>query len=143
MQWTSGRNGGFSPAERLVRPAIDTGPYAYDAVNVEEQARRPTSLLRWMMEMIRVRKECPEIGAGEWKILATRDRHVLALLYERRDSAVVCVHNFAEEPREVTLELGEATRLRSLLGTEDTRATSGRHSLLLEPLGYEWYRVEN
>jgi maltose alpha-D-glucosyltransferase / alpha-amylase len=68
---------------------------------------------------------------------------VLALLYERRDSAVVCVHNFGEEPREVTLELGEASCLRSLLGTEDTRATNGSHSLLLEPLGYEWYRVGN
>jgi maltose alpha-D-glucosyltransferase / alpha-amylase len=141
MQWTGGRNGGFSPAERLVRPAIDTGPYAYDAVNVEEQARRPTSLLRWMMELIRVRKECPEIGAGEWKILATRDPHVLALLYEGPDSAVVCIHNFEEEPREVTLELGEASSLRSLLGTDDSRAKNGRHSLLLEPLGYEWYRV--
>jgi maltose alpha-D-glucosyltransferase/alpha-amylase len=143
MQWTGGRNGGFSPAERLVRPAIDTGPYAYDAVNVEEQARRPTSLLRWMMELIRVRKECPEIGAGEWKILATRDPHVLALLYEGPDSAVVCIHNFEEEPREVTLELGEASSLRSLLGTDDSRAKNGRHSLLLEPLGYEWYRVVN
>jgi len=143
MQWTSARNGGFSPAERLVRPAIDTGPYAHDAVNVEEQSRRPTSLLRWMMEMIRVRKECPEIGAGAWKILATRDKHVLAVLYERRDSAVVCVHNFGDEPREVTLGLGQASRLRSLLGTDDSRATNGRHALLLEPLGYEWYRVGN
>ena len=142
MQWTGTRNGGFSPSERIVRPTIDKGPYAYDVVNVEEQSRRPTSLLRWMMEMLRVRKECPEIGAGNWRILATRDRHVLALLHERRDAAVLCVHNFAEEPREVTLSLDPAY-LRNLLGREDSRATGGRHSLRLEPLGYEWYRLGN
>jgi maltose alpha-D-glucosyltransferase / alpha-amylase len=141
MQWTSSRNGGFSPAERLVRPTIETGPYAFDVVNVEEQSRRPTSLLRWMMEMIRVRKECPEIGAGDWRILATRDRHVLALLYERRNERVLCVHNFAGEPREITLALDGASFLRNLLGREDSRATGGRHSLRLEPLGYEWYRL--
>ena len=143
MQWTSSRNGGFSPAERLVRPPIDTGPYAFDVVNVEEQSRRSTSLLRWMMEMIRVRKECPEIGAGDWRILATRDPHVLALLYQRRDDRVLCVHNFAGEPRDVTLALDGASYLRNLLGREDSRATDGRHSLRLEPLGYEWYRLGN
>ena len=141
MQWTSARNGGFSSAERVVRPAIDTGPYAYDVVNVEEQSRRPQSLLRWITEMIRVRKECPEIGAGEWRNVSTRDRHVLALVYEERGTAVLCVHNFADEPRDVTLDLGGASYLRSLLGREDSRATDGRHHLLLEPLGYEWYRV--
>jgi maltose alpha-D-glucosyltransferase / alpha-amylase len=140
MQWTSGRNGGFSTAERLVRPTIESGPYGYHAVNVEEQLRRPSSLLRWMTEMIRVRKECPEIGAGEWTILATRDRHVLAVLYERSDGAVLCVHNFDEEPREVTFELTGAPRLRSLLGREGSHATNGKHTLRLEPLGYEWYR---
>jgi maltose alpha-D-glucosyltransferase/alpha-amylase len=140
MQWTSSRNGGFSTAEQLVRPAIESGSYGYDAVNVEEQLRRPSSLLRWVTEMIRVRKECPEIGAGDWRILATRDRHVLAVLYERSDGAVLCVHNFDEEPREVTLDLAGATRLRSLLGREGSHATNGKHVLRLEPLGYEWYR---
>ena len=143
MQWTNGRNGGFSTAERLVRPAIDRGPYGYDAVNVEEQLRQPGSLLRWMTEMVRVRKECPEVGAGNWKLLPTGDHHVLALRYEGRGSAVVSVHNFDEEPREVKLDLKapEGERLRSLLGREDSHAGDGRHKLRLEPFGYEWYRI--
>jgi maltose alpha-D-glucosyltransferase/alpha-amylase len=144
MQWTNGPNGGFSTSERLVRPAIDSGPYSFDAVNVEEQLRRPGSLLRWMIELIRVRKECPEIGAGEWRILPTRSRHVLAVLYTGGDSAVLCVHNFDETPREITLDLkmgsGEE-RLRSLFGSGENHASAGRHRLRLEPLGYDWYRV--
>ncbi len=144
MQWTNGRNGGFSTSERLVRPAIDTGPYDFDAVNVEEQVRRPDSLLRWMIELIRIRKDCSEIGAGEWRILPTRSRHVLAVLYPRRDSAVLCLHNFAEEPLEITVDLKMASggeRLYSLFGSGQSHGSGGRHRLRLEPLGYDWYRV--
>jgi maltose alpha-D-glucosyltransferase/alpha-amylase len=144
MQWTNGRNGGFSSSERLVRPAIDSGPYGFDAVNVDEQLRRPGSLLRWMIELIRIRKECPEIGAGEWRILPTRSRHVLAIVYTRGDSAVLCVHNFDETPREITLDLNmcsRSERLRSLFGSGESHASTGRHRLRLEPLGYDWYRV--
>jgi maltose alpha-D-glucosyltransferase/alpha-amylase len=144
MQWASGRNGGFSASERLVRPVIDKGPYGFDAVNVEEQLRRPGSLLRWMTELIRIRKECPAIGAGDWRILPTRSRHVLAVLYSRRDSAVLCLHNFDEKPREITIDLkmpSGGERLRSLFGSGDSHGSAGRHRLRLEPLGYDWYRV--
>jgi maltose alpha-D-glucosyltransferase/alpha-amylase len=144
MQWTNGRNGGFSTSERLIRPAIGKGPYGFGAVNVEEQLRRPGSLLRWMIELIRIRKECPAIGAGEWQILPTRSRHVLAVLYTRRDSAVLCLHNFDEAPREITIDLKMASggeRLRSLFGGGESHGARGRHRLRLEPLGYDWYRL--
>jgi len=145
MQWGSGRNAGFSTSERLVRPVIDKGPYGSDAVNVEEQLRRPGSLLRWMTELIRIRKECPAIGAGEWRILPTRSRHVLAVLYSRRDSAVLCLHNFDEKPREITIDLkmpSGGERLRSLFGSGDSHSSASGHRLRLEALGYDWYRVE-
>jgi maltose alpha-D-glucosyltransferase / alpha-amylase len=144
MQWTDERNGGFSTSEQLVRPVVDDGPYGFDAINVEEQLRRPTSLLRWMTEMIRIRKECPEIGTGEWRILPTRSRHVLAILYAQGRSSVLCVHNFDAEPKEITLDLkvpSTGDRLRSLLGNGETRRSAGRHRLRLEPLGYYWFRI--
>ena len=143
MQWTAGPNAGFSTAERLVRPVVDRGPYRYEEVNVEEQLRRPDSLLRRLTELIRIRKECPEIGSGAWRILPTRRRDVLAVAYERLGSAVVCLHNLADEPRDVTVEPGVdgGERLRSLRGGETSRAPDGRHRLRLEPLGHEWFRA--
>jgi maltose alpha-D-glucosyltransferase/alpha-amylase len=144
MQWGSGRNGGFSTSERLVRPVIDKGPYGFDAVNVEEQLRRSGSLLRWMIELIRIRKECAVIGTGDWRILPTRSGHVLAVLYTRRDSAVLCLHNFDEKPREITIDLkmpSGGERLHSLFGSGDSYGSAGRHQVRLEPLGYDWYRV--
>jgi maltose alpha-D-glucosyltransferase/alpha-amylase len=138
MQWSDEPNAGFSTAGKLVRPVIESGPYGYREVNVEAQARDPSSLLRWIGELIRVRKRCPESGAGRWRVVATRNPHVLALAY---GDAVVCVHNLDERPHEVTLALG-ADRLESLLDGEELRASgSGRHRVRVDELGYRWYRA--
>src|SRR4051794_15939269 len=76
MQWSSGENGGFSTAKELVRPAIASGPYGFESVNVDDQLRDPSSLLRWMIGMIRIRKQCPEVGDSEWQVLATGNPQV-------------------------------------------------------------------
>ena len=103
MQWSNERNAGFSTARRLVHPVISKGPYGYQSVNVDAQRRDPGSLLNWMIKMIRVRKECPEIGWGEWVSaadrLARRARAVLLVAGNR----VVVVHNFSREPQEIAV----------------------------------------
>ena len=143
MQWSATRNGGFSSAEKLVRPTITTGPYGHDEINVEDQLRRPDSLLRWMINLIRVRKQTPEIGAGRWQVIRTSNSHVLILRYDLDGSTVVCIHNLDQNPHKVTLSLDPESRyLRSLLDDSDSAGTnSGRHELQLEPLGYRWCRV--
>lgn len=144
MQWSSDRNGGFSTARRLVHPVISNGPYGYQTVNVDTQRRDPGSLLNWMIKMIRVRKECPEIGWGEWVALPTGINGVLALCYSWRSNRVVVIHNFSREPQEVTLRIGgdDGDRLVDLLDTDDSRATkSGKHRIALPAYGYKWYRV--
>src|SRR5690606_3243239 len=69
MQWSDDFQAGFSTSKKLVNPIIDQGPYNYMQVNVEAQRRDPNSLLNWTTTMIRLRKECPEIGWGDWKII--------------------------------------------------------------------------
>jgi maltose alpha-D-glucosyltransferase/alpha-amylase len=66
---------------------------------------------------------------------------VLALLYRWRGSAVLCVHNFDEHPREVTLRLkGEgADRLVDLIGDGRSESREGAHRLSLDALGYRWF----
>ena len=144
MQWSSDRNAGFSTADKPVVPVVSDGPYGYEHVNVERQRRDPDSLLRWMTRMIRLRIECPEIGWGDWRPLATRSPHVLALLYRWRGSAVLCVHNFAERPHEVTLQLEqeEGRRLVDLIHEDHSDADPrGRHRLSLDAHGYRWFSV--
>ncbi|MGH7464003.1 MAG: alpha-amylase family protein, partial [Longimicrobiales bacterium] len=94
MQWSTEPNAGFSIAERLVHPVVDSCIFDYRRVNVENQQRDPDSLLNWTGAMIRVRKECPEIGWGDWHILPTGSAHVLAMRYDWRGNSLVIVHNF-------------------------------------------------
>jgi maltose alpha-D-glucosyltransferase / alpha-amylase len=144
MQWSAERNAGFSRARRLVHPVISEGVYSHVNVNVEAQRRDPGSLLNWTARMIRLRKECPEIGWGEWSILRTGDPGVIAICYEWRHNRLVIVHNFRDRPREVELRVpGErGDLLVNLLAQEECHADgNGVHHIALEELGYRWFRV--
>ncbi|MGH8175609.1 MAG: alpha-amylase family protein, partial [Steroidobacter sp.] len=105
MQWSNKPNAGFSTAKRLVHPVISGGPYGYQTVSVEAQRRDPGSLLNWMVNLIRTRKECPEIGWGEWTLLRTGSKAVLGICYSRRGNRVVVLHNFSRRPRQVRLRV--------------------------------------
>ena len=141
MQWSDEPNGGFSTADAVVRTPIERGPYGYERVNVEEQRRNESSLLRWTARMIRLRKQCPEIGWGDWRIVPTGSSAVLAIEYSWRGSAIVCLHNLVDEPREATLALGGGT-LANLVDAEEIGARRGGvHHVALDPYGYRWFRV--
>ena len=132
---------------RQIVPVIASGPYGFEHVNVAEQRREPNSLLNWMERIIRMRKEVPEIGWGDFAVLETDAPEVLAIRYDWRGNAVVLVHNLDATPREMRMGIagdeGEnAGLLVNLLSSDHSRADEdGRHTLLLEPYGYRWYRV--
>src|SRR5690606_31990555 len=69
MQWSPDPQGGFTTSNKPVRPVIADPIYGYQRVNVDKQRRDPHSLLSWMERKIRVRRECPEISWGQWRIL--------------------------------------------------------------------------
>lgn len=143
MQWSSHRNGGFSTAAKLVVPMMNEGVYDCRHVNVEDQRRDSDSMLRFMMRLIRTRKECPEIGWGEWRILPTGDDAVLAMLYEWRGNSILTLHNFASEPREARLSLGTGhrERLNNLFEAEELKSDDDSFAIALPAWGYRWYRV--
>jgi len=144
MQWSADKNGGFSTARRTVLPVISDPIYGYKRINVEAQRRDPHSLLNWVERKIRMRKECPEISWGDWKILATNADDVLVMEYTWRDHSLIVLHNFVDKPRAVRIPVGTAgTRmLVDLLWTNDSRADEhGHHEIELEPYGYRWFRA--
>ncbi|GJL67664.1 MAG: hypothetical protein NPIRA06_02990 [Nitrospirales bacterium] len=71
MQWSDEAQTGFSTAGHTIHPVIESGMYSYKQINVEARRRDPGSLLNWMAQTIRLRKECSEIGWGMWNILHT------------------------------------------------------------------------
>ena len=140
MQWSKEPHAGFSKAEKTVLPVIDQGPWSYLNINAADQRRDPESLLNWTERIIRMRKECPEIGWGDFTILPQGRRDVLAVRYDWRDNAVVCLHNLADQPVVVTLKLPEDT-LVNLLSEAHSEKKRGVHEIPLEPYGYRWFRA--
>jgi len=148
MQWSDEPNGGFTKGKPAT-PVISGGPYGFQHVNAAIQRRHPESLLNWTERIIRMRKEVPEIGWGDFAVLPSRDPAVLILRYDWRNNSVLFVHNFDSRPREVTFSAGlhgdnaEAGNLLvNLLAEDHSRAgKQGMHRLIVEGYGYRWYRV--
>ena len=144
MQWSTEPQAGFTRAERPVLPVIEQGPYGFHKINAADQRRDPASLLNWTERMIRMRKEVPELGWGEFQVIDTGNEGVLAIRYEWRNNAVLTVHNLRDEAAEVQLRLpGERGRHLINLLTHDHSEADGRgvHHVIMEPYGYHWYRV--
>jgi maltose alpha-D-glucosyltransferase/alpha-amylase len=143
MQWSSGDNGGFSTARRTVRPVIADPIYGYQRVNVEAQRRERNSLLNWIERKIRMRRECPEISWGDWRILDVDTSGVLAMRYTWQERALVFLHNFTHTPRAVRLRASDvrSPMLVDLLAQHDSHADeSGRHVVELQAFDYRWFR---
>ena len=146
MQWSTEPRAGFTKSDKPILPVISDGPYGYQHVNAAEQRRDPNSLLNWTERIIRMRKEVPEVGWGDFEVLSTRDPAVLAIRYDWRNNSVLFVHNLDAIPREVEFSTGlrgtEARILVNLLTEDHSRAgEDGKHHLLIEAFGYRWYRV--
>jgi maltose alpha-D-glucosyltransferase / alpha-amylase len=142
MQWSARPNGGFSRAGEIYRPMHGDGEYGYRNVNVVDQRHDPESLVAWMTRAIQVRRECPEMGWGEWRILDVGDSRVLALDYRWRDGGVVTLHNLSADDVRVRLpddlDLTGVEEIRRMFG--DGTADHGKE-IDLAGYGYSWLRL--
>jgi maltose alpha-D-glucosyltransferase/alpha-amylase len=146
MQWSPEPNGGFTQCATPILPVIEAGIYGYPHLNVAAQRRDPQSLLNWFERIMRMRKEIPEIGLGDFTILNIDEPAILAIRYDWRNSSVLFLHNFDDVGREVVFRTGidgdRGAHLTNLLGDDHSDAGSdGRHCVLLEGFGYRWFRV--
>ena len=144
MQWSSDKNAGFSKADNLVHPVIDEGFYSYKHVNVENQRRDPNSLLNWITGIIRLRKECIEIGWGDWSIIKTKNTKILVMKYVLRGKSLIILHNFDDQPYELVLtekQVGDRRLIDLINNIESIADERNRHTLILEPYGYRWFRA--
>jgi maltose alpha-D-glucosyltransferase/alpha-amylase len=125
---------------------ISGGPYGFEHINAAIQRRHPDALLNWTERIIRMRKEVPEIGWGDFKVIDNREAGVLVMRYDWRNNSVLFVHNLDDKPREVRFKVGlgnESDKLLvDLLGRDHSHAgDDGHHGLLLDAFAYRWYRV--
>jgi len=146
MQWSTEPHAGFTEGNKPCVPVIEKGPYGFEHVNAAKQRRDPNSMLNWTERIVRMRKEVPEIGWGDFQVIPVREPCVLVVRYDWRNNSVLFVHNLDEKPREVSFNVGLAGKtgklLVNLLTEDHSRAgKNDRHTILLEGYGYRWYRV--
>ena len=150
MQWEATRNGGFStaPPRRLIQRLVPGG-YGPDHVNVADQKRDPESLWTFVRALIQTYRECPELGWGDFGVLAQPRREVLAHRCSWERSTIVALHNLSSEPVDTRVELDPDDRrgdepvwLEDLLAHEVVDV--GRRGVVelgLEGYGHRWLRV--
>lgn len=144
MQWSSKPNGGFSsaPKDKLYRPAIDYGDYDYRKINVQDQQKDPDSFLNWMCTLIRLRKQCPVIGTGEWHIMKPMDHRVAAIYYEGQESMMMVVFNLSKDDLRVKI-ISDIIPKRCTEIYQDNpyEEEVDINDLHLKPFGYRWIQI--
>ncbi len=142
MQWSPDRNGGFSRSDpqKLYLPPVMDSIYGYEAVNVEAQARNPSSLLNWTQRVIAMRKSFKSAGRGKLSFLEPGNRKVLAYIREYEDEVVLCVANLARSPQAVELNLSQYRgRVPVELSGRSAFPPVGELPYLLTLSGYGYY----
>jgi maltose alpha-D-glucosyltransferase/alpha-amylase len=147
MQWTGDRNAGFSRADpaRLYSPVVMDPVYGYQAVNVEAQESDAASLLQWMRNMIRLRKQFKVLGRGTIEFLSPSNGKVLAYVRRYRDNVILCVANLSRTVQPAELDLSGFAGLMpvEMLGfTEFPTIGTAPYFLTLGPYGFYWFELE-
>ncbi|MCC9167327.1 alpha-amylase family protein [Pontibacter harenae] len=142
MQWMNIENGGFStaPSQNLVRPVISDGEFGYEKVSVFAQQQDNHSLLNWMERLIRIRRQCQELGRGVWVVVETGHKAVFAHSCALHKT-LVAFHNMSDEPVTVSVPsiMQEAQELIELFN--DQTYDTPDDKLVLGPYGYRWFRL--
>ena len=140
MQWDSTKNSGFSTAQKSFRPIISSGKYAYKNINVGKEERNPASLLNFIKQMAKLRREHPEIGLGKWEVLKTKAK-VLIIKYTYGNKTLITTDNFSAEQQEV--KLSAYTNGKSIVPLiADSQQKMNADKVILTGFGYEWYQLK-
>lgn len=139
MQWTSGKNGGFSQAE----PWIPMADHA-DRITVEAQEKEADSILGFYKKLIAVRKANPVIAEGSIAFMETENPDVLA--YERclGEGSILVWNNLTDRKISLSVsreEMEKTENWKYLLGNYQDEGKWEKGELILRPyetLALEW-----
>ena len=107
MQWSPDRNAGFSKVnpQELYLPVILDPEYHYEAINVENQGKNPSSFLWWMRRVISMRKQLKALGRGKMEIINCSNPKILAFTRIHDNEVVLVVANLSRFSQVAELDL--------------------------------------
>ena len=146
MQWTDGKNAGFSEADSaaLYSAVIVDPPYGFQGINVAAQERVKTSLLRWMRRLVGVRKEHRAFGRGTFEPIQAGNKRVLVFMRRFQGETLLCVNNLSRYAQFVELDLAEFHGCVPVdLWSNQPFPQIGElpYLLTMGPHGFYWFRL--
>ncbi len=145
MQWSSEPQAGFSTADEstIFRPPVGKGNFGYRKLNVAQQEQDEHSLLNWFKQLIKVRRETPELGWGVCHLLNLDHSSLLVHACEYRSHKIVAAHNLSGKPAEATITLAHSRKLIPIFGHAEVEPLeAGRYQVRCGGYGYAWFRLE-
>jgi trehalose synthase len=152
MQWSDGKNGGFSTAKAAdLAVPLARGEYGPEHVNAAAARRDPGSLFNFMATLILRYRENPELGWGAFAVIDQPEPAVFAHTCVSDGGVLVLLHNLAPDPVTVSARAGAADgppgafRGASLLDVFDGGTVplepDGGFTVELGRYGFRWLRV--
>ncbi len=142
MQWDDSNGAGFSWADlnSFGYPLIADTLFGPKAVNVAAQQRDPMSLLRWLRDMLALRRQLTPLFHGDFVDLGGPDT-VFSFARRYGGETILAFNNLTDTPQvaEVDLSPWAGMRIRPVAGTVDGTplgADAGR--VVLPPYGFAW-----
>ena len=147
MQWSPDRNAGFSRAnpQQLYLPVTIDPEYHYEAVNVENQQKNPSSLLWWMRRVIAMRKNFKAFSRGSLEFLYPDNAKVLAFLRRWENETIVVIVNLSRFAQSAELDL---SRFAGYVPMEVFSRNlfrpirKSRYVITLGPHAYYWFALQ-
>lgn len=147
MQWNAGENAGFSQADfdYLCLPPIRSPTFHYTTINVHTEEHVYNSLLHFLKQMIKVRKDHMSFGRGSFRILEASNVKILAFIRKYEQETILAVFNLAGTAQAAKIDLKEFKDKRLVEVTGNTLFPDINdlpYVLTLSPHGFYWFLIQ-
>lgn len=119
MQWDSSKNAGFSKFDEnqtrnvtglLQPPKVNKN---YKEINVKNDLKSDFSIIRFMQELIKIRKNYKEITYGNYQMLLKEDTELFAFVRKYGEHEILTISNFSSDSVKVPLTVNNYKLLLS------------------------------
>lgn len=143
MQWDETKGAGFSKAvaEDFYLPLVNQPPFDNRMLNVIAQEADPESLLNYMRDMIKTRKDHPELVNGSLEWVDTDNPSVAAFVRRIDESALFIIFNLSDRTcgARIPRELRQEHRMDLLGGY--LRLQPDLTNITLKPYQFGWFSI--
>jgi len=146
MQWDSSKpHAGFSEAEKVYAPVIDSALFNCQRVNVQDAMADPSSLYHVLRHMIFQRRKHQAFGSGRLFWIDHQDLSIAAWIRIYQMDVMLVVCNLSDEPRNPTLSLPSeyisTPDVEDILTENQYEIVDDKITVDLEPYAFKWIEL--